>query len=89
VQRSPGITDAPLTLDIAVLDIDVYAAVADHARQAANAIKTAMLLHLPRTTFGNGVFVQAVTGGSPAWAPDPAVYKRTAAYTVTLHGLTD
>lgn len=87
VQRAPGQDDAPLTIDVAVLDIDVYAAVADHARDTASAIKTAMLLQLPLTTFSNGVFVKGVNGGNPIWAPDPSVYRRTAAYTVTLHGL--
>lgn len=76
-----------LSLDDITLDIDVYAAKADHARAAASDIWAAMTLRLRLTTFPAGPIVtlcQALT--APMWAPDPKVYRRTAAYRVILHG---
>ncbi len=88
LQRSPGSAELPVTLDEVLFDCDVYAASADHARNAANLIWTAMAFTLPRTTFGNGVFVKSVTVPTkPCWAPDPKVNRRTAAYRVILHGV--
>jgi hypothetical protein len=80
----PG--DVALSLDVALLDIDFYAKNADHARQAAADTRNLMLLTLPLYTFPNGVFVKSVKGGTPRWAPDPSLYRRTATYRVTLHG---
>ncbi len=88
LQRSPGGDNLPLSLDGVLFDCDVYAANADHARNAANLIWSAMTFTLPRHTFGNGVFVKGVTAVTrPCWAPDPKLYRRTAAYSVILHGV--
>lgn len=87
LQRGSGLGASPLSLDDVVLDIDVYAAKADSARKTADDIWSAMTLGLQLTTFPNGVLVklsQAVS--QPTWAPDPKVYRRTAAYRVLLHG---
>ena len=67
--------------------IDTYAKVADHARQTAHDVWTAMVLTLPLVTLPGGIFVTACKALSPpSWAPDPSVYRRTAAYRVILHG---
>jgi hypothetical protein len=87
VQRGSGLGTPALSLDDVTLDVDVYAAVADHARKAAADIWAALTLQLPLTTFPNGVLVKLVNViAPPAWAPDPGVYRRTAAYRVILHG---
>ena len=88
LQRAPNSSDLPVSLDDVLLDCDVYAADADHARNAANMVWQAMLFELPRTTFTNGVYVTGVTAQTrPCWAPDPGLYRRTAAYRVILHGV--
>jgi hypothetical protein len=87
VQRGTDAGDVALSLDVALLDIDFYAKRADTAREAAAAVRDLMLLTLPLYTFPTGVFVKAVTGGIPIWAPDPSLHRRSATYRVTLHGL--
>lgn len=87
VQRGAGAGQVPLSLDDITLDVDVYSAKADTARETAADIWAAMTLQLPLTTLPTGQLVklsQAVT--PPFWAPDPKVYRRTAAYRVLLHG---
>ncbi len=89
LQRGQSLSSLALSLDDATLDIDVYSAVADHAREVAHQVWSAMLLDLPKTTFSTGIFV---TGTSvitaPFWAPDPSVKRRSASYRVILHGFT-
>lgn len=85
VQRSPGEGDTRLTLDAALIDVDVYAATAANARAVAERVRSAIRFTLPTHT-GGGVFVtgtQTVT--APAWLPDPAVFRRTATYRLYLH----
>lgn len=87
VQRGRGLGAAPLSLDDVTLDIDTYAANADHARKTAGDIWAAMTLQLPLVTLPGGLLVklsQAIA--PPSWAPDPKVFRRTAAYRVILHG---
>lgn len=87
LQRAQGGGAVALSLDDVLLDCDSYAAKADNARNLGQRVRTAMMLQLPLTTFGNGIFVKAVSCFSaPAWAPDPQS-KRAAAYRVILHGL--
>lgn len=87
VQRGQGLGAAPLSLDDVTLDVDTYAANADHARKVAGDIWSAIILQLPLTTFDNGILVKHASATTPAmWAPDPKVYRRTAAYRVILHG---
>lgn len=89
LQRAQGGGEPALTLDDVLLDVDVYAANADHARETAHAIWTAMTFSLPLTTFDNGVFVKyCAATARPVWTFDASVYRRTAAYRVILHGLT-
>ena len=86
-QRGSGLGQVPLSLDDVLLDVDVYAKHADHARQTAGDILAALTLELPLVTFANGVFVKGVWALSPPiWAPDPQVKRRTAAYRIMLHG---
>lgn len=88
LQRGAGFSAATLALDDAALDIDVYAAVAEHARDTARRIWVAMTLALPGTTFQpSGILVKHCSATTaPLWAPDPNVYRRAAAYRVVLHG---
>jgi hypothetical protein len=87
IQRGQGLGQAPLSLDDVTLDFDTYAADADHARRTASRIWSAVTLRLPLVTFDNGIFVKGAWCLSPpSWAPDPAVYRRTAAYRIVLHG---
>lgn len=88
LQRAAGNDDFALTLDEPLFDVDVYAAQADHAREAANAIWSAMTFQLPRTTLPGGIFVKQVRASPPRWTPDPQLYRRTASYRVLLHGIT-
>jgi hypothetical protein len=87
-QRGRGEGDTRLTLDVVLLDVDWYAANADHARKAAEDNRSELRLNLPLHTFANGVFVKAVeTVMAPVWLPDPKVYRRGASYRIYLHGL--
>ena len=88
VQRGRSLDVLAVTLDDVTLDVDVYAANADHARQVASDVCSAVEFGLRGHTFDNGVtvaFAKAIT--RPIWAPDPGVCRRTAAYEVVLHGL--
>lgn len=86
--RAKGGQEMALTLDEVLLDCDVYAAVADHARDTAQQIWAAMTLQLPKHTFGNGVFVKLSKAFMrPCWTPDPKWYRRSATYRLILHGL--
>lgn len=88
VQRGQSPVDLALTLDDVILDCDAYAAEADNARDLGQRVRAAMMLQLPQHTFSNSLFVKRVkTESAPAWAPDPKVYRRSAAYRVILHGL--
>lgn len=85
VQRGGGSGDTVLTLDVALLDLDFYAKVADNARVMAERARTELRLHLPGYTWPDGVTVSGVeTVTAPFWAPDP-VFKRSATYRVVLH----
>lgn len=99
IQRGQDFGDEKLSLDAAILDIEVYATVVDHARAVADQVRGLMRLHLPLYTWDNGIFctgVQAVT--APMWLPfqdpaastrsgtSPTVARRSAAYRVILHG---
>jgi len=87
VQRGPGVETPRLTLDDVTLDIDVYAADAQHARDTAGRVWSAMILDLPTLTLPGSIFVKYCSATTqPMWAPDPSVYRRTAAYRVILHG---
>jgi hypothetical protein len=88
VQRGPGEADTALTLDSVLLDVDWYAKNADHARSAAELTRSLIRLTLPRFTWTDGVTVSGTaTLTAPFWAPDPAVYRRSATYRVILHGM--
>lgn len=88
VQRGQGEGDFLLTLDSVLLDVDWYAKVADHAREMAERTRSELRLNLPLHTFDNGVLVKAVqTVAAPRWAPDPSVFRRSAAYRVILSGV--
>ncbi len=90
LQRGAGEGDTQLTLDFVLLDVDVYAKNADHARATAEAVRTELRLNLPLTTFPNGAFVTTVqTISAPFWAPEfeRGIYRRTAAYRAIIHGI--
>ena len=86
VQRAPGEGDNALTLDSALLDLDTYAARADHARMVAEQIRYAIRVVLPLHTAPSGLFIKATqTVMAPVWLPDPRVYRRSATYRLILH----
>jgi hypothetical protein len=88
IQRGAGFGAAALTLDDVTLDVDVYSAVADHARETAAEIWAAMTLQLPRLTLPGSIFVKKVECPMPPiWAPDPKIFRRSASYRLVLHGL--
>lgn len=88
VQRAPGEGDLALTLDAALLDIDVYASKADNARALAEQVRGLIRLLLPKYTWSDAVTVSGTaTITPPCWTPDPSVYRRSATYRVILHGL--
>ncbi|BAL87299.1 hypothetical protein AMIS_20790 [Actinoplanes missouriensis 431] len=100
VQRAADEGDTQLTLDTALLDIDIYGAVADNCRALGEQIRTLMRFHLPHHTFTNGIFVTGVeTVAAPCWLPfrdsggsnrsaiSATVARRGAAYRVILHGV--
>lgn len=85
VQRGQGEGDTQLTLDLVLLDVDVYSKVADNARQVAEQVRGLIRLVLPHTQVGPAFVTGTATASAPAWAPDPSVFRRTAAYRVFLH----
>lgn len=86
IQRSPGEGDTALTLDAALIDVDVYAAVAANAREVAELIRRAVRVTLPGYTTADGVSVQGTrTVMAPVWLPDSKVFKRSATYQLFLH----
>ncbi|RKR92773.1 hypothetical protein BDK92_7253 [Micromonospora pisi] len=87
VQRGGDDGDQQLTLDIALLDVNVYGADADRVRAVSTGIRAALRLRLPNTVLGGVVIKSVTTAMSPTWAPDPAVFRRDATYRVALHGL--
>lgn len=100
VQRGQDFGDETLSLDVALLDVNVYSVVADHARALGEQIRTLIRLTLPRHTFASGLFVTGTqTVLAPCWLPfrDPGasnrsavstgVARRGATYRVVLHGL--
>lgn len=88
LQRAAGEGDSVLTLDTAVLDLDFYGRDADRVRAYAEQARYEIRLNLRGYTWPDGVTVNgATTISAPTWAPDPQVFRRTAAYRVILHGL--
>jgi len=87
VLRDISPNDLPLTLDDVLLDANTYAADEDRCKAVSLDIWNAMVFKLPGTVFGNGVLVKHCRATPPIWAPDPSVYRRTAAYRVILHGV--
>jgi hypothetical protein len=87
VLRAPSLGALAIPLDEVLLDADTYSADEDTCREVSRLVWNTMVFQLPGTTFDNGVFVKKCTATPPTWAPDPSVYRRTAAYTLVLHGL--
>jgi hypothetical protein len=88
VQRGQGEGDVALSLDAVILDVDALAKNADHARQAAQDAWALIRFELPRYTWPNGITVSGTaTVSAPFWAPATGVYRRSATYRVTLHGV--
>jgi len=86
VQRAVSFGAVAVSLDNPTLDIDVYAAVNDHAREVAADVCSLMEFTLPTTTLPGGIFVKrVVVSMRPVWTPDPKA-RRSAAYEVLLHG---
>lgn len=89
IQRGQGLGQVPLSLDDVTLDVNVYAKVADHARTVAQTVWSAMILQLPLTSLGSILVKGSWVLSPPTWAPDPSVYRRSAAYRVMLHGFVE
>ncbi len=87
--RASSPNDLAITLDDVLLDADTYSADEDTCREVSRQVWNAMVFALPRTTFDNGIFVKKCSATPPAWAPDPSVYRRTAAYRLVLHGVVE
>lgn len=86
VQRAPGFGATVVSLDDVTLDIDVYAAAYDHAREIAGEVCSLMEFNLPMTTLPGGTFVKLSRASMrPIWTPDPKA-RRSATYEVLLHG---
>ena len=87
IQRA-GDGDARLTLDAAIVDVDVYARIADNARAVAERIRAELRLHLPQHVAGTVVVQGVQVIAAPQWRPDPAIFRRGATYRVFVHGMT-
>lgn len=88
VQRGQGEGDIALSLDSVLLDVDTLARDADHARAAAHEAWSLIRFELPHHTWPNGITVSGTaTVTAPFWAPATGVYRRSATYRVTLHGV--
>lgn len=86
IQRGPGEGDGRLTVDVALLDVDVLAKVADNARVTAERVRVAVRTRLPMHTTADGVFVKGVgTFSGPAWLPAQGLFRRGATYRLILH----
>jgi hypothetical protein len=86
IRRTPGSADAALTLDDALIDVDVLAKIADNAREVAELIRRAVRVDLLRHTTAGGAFVQHTgTVTPPVWLPDPSLFRRGATYRVVVH----
>lgn len=85
VQRA-GSDEAAPTLDAPLMDIDVYAALVDNAREVAELVRAEVRLHLPQFTDQSGATITATrTVTAPMWLPDPNVFRRTATYQLFIH----
>lgn len=88
LQRGAGEGDSALTLDSGIYDLDFYGQNADRVRAYAEQARYEIRLNLRGYTWDDGVTVNGCfTVSAPFWAPDPTVYRRSAAYRVILHGL--
>jgi hypothetical protein len=88
LQRSAGEGDSALTLDSGIYDLGFYGKTADHVRTYAEKARYEIRYVLPGYTWDDGVTVSGTfTVSAPFWAPDPSVFRRSAAYRVVLHGL--
>jgi hypothetical protein len=86
VRRIAG-ADTILTLDQAVVDVDVYAADRAAARLLSDQIRSDFRLHLSGYVFGGGVVAKVETSSGPVWVPydNTNVRRYTATYRVTVH----
>lgn len=86
VQRGQGFGDSRYNLDTVLLDVDWYASNADHARALAERTRYELRVVLPGAMFGSALVTAVDTFAAPSWAPDPSVFRRTAAYQVWFAG---
>lgn len=87
LQRGQDFSDAILSLDFVLLDIDWWAGQAETARLAANETRDVMRLELPLVTLPGGIFVKAVeTVSPPTWTATARNFCRSASYRLVLHG---
>lgn len=86
VQRIAG-ADVELTLDQAVVDIDVYAADRASARLLADQVRHDMRLNLHGYTGGGGVVALVEVASGPHWLPydNTNLRRYQASYRVTVH----
>ncbi|MFI1799440.1 hypothetical protein ACH427_19115 [Streptomyces sp. NPDC020379] len=85
--RRIGGTDDGFRLDLAVVDIDVFAGTRASAAGLASFIREAVLSALPGSADPGVVFTATSTVAAPAWRPweNPAVTRIGATYAVHLH----
>lgn len=86
VRRIAG-GDEQLTLDQAIVDVDVYAADRAAARLLSDQIRSDFRLHLTGYISGGGVVAKVETINGPFWVPydNTNVRRYTAGYRVTVH----
>lgn len=83
-----GGADATITIDVARLDIDVYANDEAAAETHSETIRTAMRTRLPGHLYRGAVVNRVATVSAPTEAPYDSrntVWRFTAAYQVTVH----
>lgn len=87
VRRLPAGGAAVITLDVAIVDVDVYAADRAAARLLSEQIRSDFTLHLAGYIANGGVISNVESASAPAWVPydNTSLRKYSATYRVTVH----
>lgn len=81
-----GGTDSSVSLDVATVDVDSYAASRQAANELAGQVRHALLFALPGAAAAGGVVTRVQTLSAPAWRPyDNTTLRRVgASYQLTV-----
>lgn len=87
VRRLPAGGDQTLTLDQAIVDVDVYHQDRASSRLLSEQIRSDLRLRLNGYTSGGGTVARVETAAAPGWVPydNTALRKFTATYRITVH----